>query len=641
MSSTTLINLPEESLCCIAQFLTPPDILQFVSIHPTYIPLLCHSKQFWSYLNQVHYSKSNTDNYSNNNGTEDWANEKNEYLLKSYCNTISHVRWYSVDTSPQPRPFVQSGQNLSYEEPLAREGHVSCIIGNYLVLTGGFTDDDDIYVKHLNSFNDGTTWMRIPLDRQCHQNPQLVKNWVYGATLTPFSNTSAIMFGGFKSGGYSNETSQVAVLHLEESDCNPLLSTNMPPPVIKVWWEIVECNVYCEDACASALSGAHDRNESFLRIAGRAYHAATLLFDRYLLIMGGMQSRGSILNPILLDCHSWTWYLDGITSSTVTPSIVETSRPVFPSGRHGCSMIADMEANRNRLLLFGGGSGVDLLRSGTDNTEVWELSLKGCQHAGDVISSLPWTWNILHLDQTSSNDSDDNDDDSNDQNKDNEAVRNLNCLSSVERLNLGRCHGCYRVGRDVVVLAFGSGGPTTNSVLCYNLKDDSFFRTIVHPSFIPRARFTFASTFVESKGIIIFHGGYSTRPHSEALSDTILLDLAPDMSMNGRIWLPIDCRAKNHSMTTDSINPMGQISMFGNSLTFFSFFCSQLMGESNEGQREISSRLLSVMDESQQSETVGEIVGLFASGQLMVGEDGSIICHDLDPDSEYLIHSLF
>ena len=43
------------------------------------------------------------------------------------------------------------------------------------------------------------------------------------------------------------------------------------------------------------------------------------------------------------------------------------------SGRHGHSVILD--GNRNRLLLFGGGSGTDLLRSGRDNSEVWELRM--------------------------------------------------------------------------------------------------------------------------------------------------------------------------------------------------------------------------------------------------------------------------
>ena len=661
MPITSLIRLPEETLCSIAQFLTPPDVLQFVSIHPTFTPLLCHSKQFWSYLNQVHYSKSRADNSirSNNNNNnrssddpEDWTTEKNQYLLKSYCNTLCNVRWYSIDTTPRRTAFSsQIDKNFSYSEPTAREGHASCIIGDYVVLTGGFTDDNDVYVKHLNHFNDGTTWMRIPLVQRGHQNHSLVKQWVYGATLTSISKTSAVMFGGFQSGGYSNESSQVAVLHLEESSYNLPSTDILSTPVPTAWWEVVECHLYNQEDGSSTLSKADDTDESFLRMAGRAYHSATLLFDRYLFIVGGMQSRGSILDPILLDCLTWTWSLDGITTSTTTSSNVDMSRPVFPSGRHGCSVVADLESNRNRLVLFGGGSGEDLLRSGVDNTEVWALSLNGCQTTDDVMSSLPWIWNIIHLDQTSlgrdngSDEDDDGDRDTIDDNNDSVVVPSPNHLSSVERFNLGRCHGGYRVGRDVAVLAFGSGRPTTNAILCYNLRDDNFFRTRVHASYIPRGRFTFASTFIESKGIIIFHGGYSTQLNSDTLSDTIILDLAPAMNYrqdNDRMWLPIDYRARSHSITTDTIDPIGPAVMLGNSLlTFFSFLCSQLIGQSHERQREICSHLQSVMDESQQSETMREIVGLFATGQLLVEDDGSIICHDLDPESEELVHSLF
>ena len=43
------------------------------------------------------------------------------------------------------------------------------------------------------------------------------------------------------------------------------------------------------------------------------------------------------------------------------------------SGRHGHSVVLDNR--RNRLVLFGGGSGSDLLRSGEDNSEVWELKM--------------------------------------------------------------------------------------------------------------------------------------------------------------------------------------------------------------------------------------------------------------------------
>lgn len=647
MSSPTLIHLPEESLCWIARFLSPPDVLNFISIHPTFVPVLCHSKQFWSYLNHVHYGKSSDDttgiNNEESNLTGDWNKEKLRYLLKSYCNTLSNVRWYSIDSQ------VRCGSVHMDEIPSAREGHASCIIGNYLVLTGGFTDDDAIYIKHLHHFNEGTSWKRISLEPVGRRNP---KNWVYGATLTSFTDTTAIMFGGFQSGGYSNETSQVAILHIEESFGNAL-SGEARNPAVRAWWEIVECRIYNDVDCASTLSKGLDSNEPFARIAARAYHSATLLFDRYLLIVGGMQSRGSILNPILLDCHSWTWYIDGITSSNMKPTsdvTMGTSSQSCPSSRHGCSMVADLDSNRNRLVLFGGSSGHDLLRSGTENTEVWGLSLNGCQSAKDVITSLPWTWNILHRDQSPNLDEDDNDSSSGmnidvDNNND-EIVPNPNYLSPVERCNLGRCHGGYRVGRDVVLLAFGYAQVTTNSILCYDLKHDNFFRTRVHPSFIPRGRFTFASTFVESKGIVIFHGGYSSHPEGDALSDTLLLDLAPAMNphaQNGRLWLPISHRVMSYSITTDSIvneivDERANRTSDRNPFMAFSFFFSQLMGESPEQQRVISLEMLSTMDDSQRSGRMGGIVRLFAVGHLHFGDSGSLISHNLDPDGEDLLN---
>ena len=39
----------------------------------------------------------------------------------------------------------------------------------------------------------------------------------------------------------------------------------------------------------------------------RAYHSATLIANRYLLIIGGMTSRESILNEAILDTNTWTW----------------------------------------------------------------------------------------------------------------------------------------------------------------------------------------------------------------------------------------------------------------------------------------------------------------------------------------------
>ena len=123
-------------------------------------------------------------------------------------------------------------------------------------------------------------------------------------------------------------------------------------------------------------------------------------------------------------------------------------------------------------------------------------------------------------------------------------------MSPAEKLTLGRCHGAYRVSPDTILLAFGSGRPTTKSVLGYNLYRDELFRTAVRGP-LPRARFTFASVFLESLGYLVFHGGFSTQERSEALSDTCVLDLAPGMQRRQfRSW-PLEAMPQSYPVVTD------------------------------------------------------------------------------------------
>jgi hypothetical protein len=89
-SITSLIDLPYESLCGIAQYLLPKEVLNFISIHPSFVPLLCHSKQFWLDLKKINYGTH--ENCSNNDIVEsstyndstsimnDWAHEKYIYI---------------------------------------------------------------------------------------------------------------------------------------------------------------------------------------------------------------------------------------------------------------------------------------------------------------------------------------------------------------------------------------------------------------------------------------------------------------------------------------------------------------------------------------------------------------------------------
>jgi hypothetical protein len=192
------------------------------------------------------------------------------------------------------------------------------------------------------------------------------------------------------------------------------------------------------------------------------------------------------------------------------------------SGRHGHSIVLD--ERRNRLVLFGGGSGSDLLRSGVDNTEVWQLSL-GCNWKTDLEGSLPWTWSKIYKDMHEEEDNNDNDDESDELDDPTEASEvALPDLSPSESLVLGRCHVGVRVTLDTVLLAFGSGRPSTNGVLGYDLRTDSFLRPSMN--FFPTPRFSAASAVLENEGYVIVNGGYSTQ-EGGAVGDTIVLDLAP------------------------------------------------------------------------------------------------------------------
>lgn len=581
--SVRLVDLPDESFGQIAHCLSPPDVLSWLSTHPEFYKGMGMSQSFWHGLNQAHFPEpikrtitppttaAETDPSPAATATVgggDWKQAKENYLLRAHSNVLSHVRWYPAQTTPSAAVAAPE------QEPSAREGHLCCQLGQHILLTGGFTDDEAVYAKDVTS--NSSTWQILRLEATVPSaNPGVVVNdgaeeevegqglmWVYGATLTALDDRRAVRFGGFRAGGYTHETAQVAVLHFDSS-------------AMTAWWEIITCRHFVDQA---HIDSHNNRNhpislaDSLLRYTTRAYHTATLVFGRYMIVMGGIShffTAGSRLNPIVLDCLDWVWYTRGI--------VLVGRDGAKPSPRHGCSVIDDVP-DRGRLLLFGGGSGSDLLRSGEDNTEVWALDLSnttptthwgssfsihpssslddavatksntsistGSSSAADSLvrfrQSLPWKWKLLHADQNhqwrEENNMDDDDD--------SEGVGNR--LSPVEGLNLGRCHGCHRVSRDTALLLFGSGRPTTtNSVLGYNLRHDAFFRPQVCGPFLPRGRFTFASVFVPSRGCIVVHGGFSNQGSSAgSLSDTLVLDLAPRLLLasrqpGGLLW-PVD-----------------------------------------------------------------------------------------------------
>jgi hypothetical protein len=499
-STATLLDLSDEAVLLLAHFLEAPDVLSLLSSHPTLHRNFGRSHAFWRSVKNAHYRSCCSPLTTDTSATEkrlnaafpgtvesDWNTVKDEYLLQAHCDLLTKVCWHCSQIGV----------------PSAREGHLCCQLGDFVLLTGGFTHDKTVYAKGIH--DSCGIWRPLSWANGT-QEPE----WVYGATLTALDTHRAVRFGGFQSKGYLDQTSQVALLHFDAEHWI-------------VRWEVVMCQ---QEQYGTVVSEGEE-NMMWAIMRARAYHSAVLVAKRYLFIVGGMQFSRSILGPLLLDCETWTWCMDVIGTSGSTGA---------PSPRHGCSVVWD--PIRNRLVLFGGGNGADLLRSGSDNTEVWALNTNGfsvsCHNDTepnvDIHSTLPWQWERLHSDQTGR------------EAADTDRITQPNRLSLAETLNLGRCHGGFRVSRDKVLL-FGGGRPTTNGILGYDLARDEFLRPNVCRSFVPRARFSFASVFVESLGYILVHGGFSDQRNArKTLSDSVILDLAP--WMHRRHSSPWCCQTK-------------------------------------------------------------------------------------------------
>lgn len=453
----SLLELPEDVLRNIATNLLTPDLLQFLSSHRSVHERLGKSSDFWKYLLDP------TDQLV------DGDDPRQRYMLNAYMKHLPAVKWY-----PSHRNFATP-----------REGHLSCIFStakeDLLCFTGGYTDDEAVYMMRVDRSTGA--WNRI----SGHMLPEGLLASVYGATLTALDEYRAVRVGGFQDGGYSGETNQVAVLEripvvVEGSECRHRFQ----------WHRITT------------------QNPQFC--VPRAYHTTTLLAGRYLLVMGGMTSTGCVLNEAILDTQTWTWLDPTRIISHVVASA--SNNNTKPCGRHGHSVILD--ERRNRLVLFGGGNGTDLLRSGEDKAEVWELKL-GDGWDTNLEGSFPWIWNKIHddphKDQTAVSDMPSN------------AADDVNHLSQPEALCLGRCHVGVKITSDTVILLFGSGRPSTNGILAYNLATDSFVRPKVFGP-LPTPRFTLASAFIQRHGHLVVHGGYSSQ-EGNALADMAILDLAP------------------------------------------------------------------------------------------------------------------
>lgn len=480
-----LLDLPEDTWRSIAVNLPAQDILAFLSCHSQIHESLGKSSAFWEQLVLRDCDKES----SQSGGC--CADIRRAYMIQAYSKYLPAVKWYPLRRSV----------GLS-----AREGHLACVLNGpgeeqRICVTGGYADDKVVYILHVPSKQNQTdsssavwTWSRL---RPLADNGT---NFVYGASLTPLGSTiengchvaRAVRFGGFQSGGYSNETNQVWLLTIK--DIPPTIEGGSSQTTAS--WEMVPT--------ANPHLGAP-----------RAYHTATLVASRYLVVIGGMMWRESILTEAILDTHTWTW---------IDPPI-STFADEKPSGRHGHSVVLDNR--RRRLVLFGGGSGTDLLRSGTDNSEVWELKMND-DWESDI--KLPWTWSKMHEDCNQqgddiSNERNQSSDEDSDVNANGERTHGAHMLSPGESLCLGRCHHGIKVTPDTVILLFGSGRPSTNGIIGYNLREDAFLRPGISGS-VPTPRFSGVAAYLERDGYLLTHGGYASQ-ESDCIDDMTILDLAP------------------------------------------------------------------------------------------------------------------
>ena len=539
-----LDELPDELKQLVALFLPAKDILSILTVNRAFQELgngLC----FWKCLLQretadlPHQDITRKDALATTTTTTTTASSiariKRQFLIESIGNhDLTTIKWCFAET------------NAASMTPHPREGHSMCVLYNHHHHHHHYNDDDD---DDSSSCNNATTNQQSsssssPQNNSNLQRIVLTSGWsndarihtldyytlssstkttppprvwrsavptghrplnVYGDSLIGLDSTRAVRFGGMSGAGYRHECNHVYVLHTHQQQ----QQENDPPRLVAAWERI-------HFSPTDALP------------APRAYHAATLLNNRYMYIVGGIHSHGPMLAEAILDVVEWKWIVvDGKSECVSSPDGLR------PSPRLGHSIVLD--DTRNRIVLFGGGNGNDLLRTGKENTEVWQLEM-GPHWQQDLPGSLPWKWSLLHRDQA--NEDDDNEDD----------LDHANRLTPSQRLCLGKCHVGHKVSRDMVVLAFGSGHPSTNGVLGYHLKTDSFVSLGVRGS-VPRGRMTCGSVVLPHEGWVLVHSGYSTQ-ETTCLEDVVVMDLAPALNRSFGA-LPMTERPYSHRPVRD------------------------------------------------------------------------------------------
>lgn len=187
-TKSMLIHLPPEDLLLICLQLSAPDVLNLLCSHPT-LHLLSQSRRFWDSLTKQHFQgatvsgSTNQDmaieGRDNNEQQEDYQRSKQAYLLRAHCHFMPRLRWHHVET------------NIS-----DREGHMACRLGNYLVVTGGFVEDNLVHVKRLDVAD--APWRGLVPGGVGLPPGQwgVLPQWAYGSSLTPLDEHRAIRYGG-------------------------------------------------------------------------------------------------------------------------------------------------------------------------------------------------------------------------------------------------------------------------------------------------------------------------------------------------------------------------------------------------------------------------------------------------------------
>lgn len=535
-----LLDLPEQEVWqAVAMYLPPKDVLSFLSVHQNINKFLSASSTFWSQL------LVRDQDYEETSESESTivaaADIRQAFMLQSFMSNLSSVKWLPVSQDMQQRQFPVK----------AREGHNSCVLNapdgfKSLVITGGFSDDQGVTVimleKGIKAHTSNWGWTRLA--------PRFLDEptFVYGASLTPLppalseemekdrfmlsrpeiikmNVAKALRFGGFEGGGYSGETNEVWVLTIVDYDYEDDTLDQFAV------WEKIETH------------GSSPR--------ARAYHSATLIHDRYLVIIGGMTHVGSCIEEAVLDTKTWTWV-----------EISSTCIKGEPRGRHGHSVVWDKR--RDRLVMFGGGNGTDLLRTGTDNNEVWGLKMNGIvareisvrSQSGSDKETTMWEWSKIHKNTLTRRNTPLRSDDDSDSDESGEGTNDAEInLSPSESLCLGRCHNAMKLSPDAVLFMFGGGRPSTNGVIGYDLSRDTFIRPNVQGP-LPVPRFTGTATFLDTEGYVLVHGGFNDASRGTVF-DMNVVDLAPSL---GRHFagLPLDEGRLSQESVSDEAARNGQ-----------------------------------------------------------------------------------